>query len=147
MGWLSRTIIKQGVAAQRARVFGMIFAFIFIVALLGLFALALLHSASSANTVHTGLHIYVESAMFTNSSGSSDFITEVKNTGTVVVDTVNIMVTETGSMIGTISSIPVGKTANITIPVNGLTNNTLYTLEYSATSGNLTYTTTIPVLT
>ncbi|MCL5067355.1 MAG: hypothetical protein M1368_03260 [Thaumarchaeota archaeon] len=143
MGWL----IKQGGARQKAKLLGMVVAFLIIVAMASVIAVGVLHSIHTESSPHKGLYFYVENASLINSSGSYRFITSVKNTGSVFVDTIHITVTETGSMIGTLSSIPVGGTANTTIPVSGVTNNTIYMVEYSATSGNLTYTTTYPVST
>ena len=147
MGWLSSLIIKQGAAAQRAKFLGKVVAFLIIVALAGIIAFGVLHSIGNESTPHKGLYFYVENATFINSSGTYHFATSVKNTGSVFIDTIHITVTETGSMIGTLASIPVGGTANATIPISGVMNNTIYMIEYTATSGNLTYTTTYPVST
>ncbi len=147
MGWLSSLIIKQGGAAQKAKFLGMIVAFLIIVALAGIIALGVLHSIGKESTPHNGLYFYVKNATFINSGGTYHFVTSVKNTGSVFINTIHITVTETGSMIGTLASIPVGGTANDTIPISGVTNNTIYMIEYTAVSGNLTYTTTYPVST
>ncbi len=147
MGGLLNVIIKQGGAAQKARLLGMVVAFFIIAAIVGVIALGVLHSIGNESAPHRGLYFYVENATLTNSGGSYYFATTVKNTGSVFIDTVHITVTETGSMIGTIPSIPTGDAANITIPISGVTNNTIYMIEYTAASGNLTYTTTYPVST
>ncbi len=140
-------IIKQGGAAQKAKFLGMIVAFLIIVALAGIIALGVLHSIGNGGAPHNGLYFYVKNATFINSGGTYHFVTSVKNTGSVFINTIHITVTETGSMIGTLASIPVGGTANDTIPISGVTNNTIYMIEYTAVSGNLTYTTTYPVST
>ena len=147
MGWLSSLIIKQGGASQRAKFWGMAVAFLIIVAVVSIIAFGILHSIGNASTPHNGLYFYVENAALINSSGIYHFATSVKNTGSVFIDTIHITVTETGSMIDTLASIPVGGTVNATIPISGVTNNTLYMIEYTANSGNLTYTTTYPVST
>ena len=147
MGWLSGLIIKQGAAAQRAKFFGIVVAFLIIAALVSIIAFGVLHLIGNEGAPHKGLYFYVENAALVNSSGTYHFATSVKNTGSVFIDTIHITVTETGSMIGTLASIPVGGAANATIPISGVTNNTIYMIEYTASSGNLTYTTTYPVST
>ena len=144
---LGSAILNMERKRQNARVLGMVVAFfivIILIAAVGIPFMISLHNA--ADTTHPGVHIYVESAHFTNSSGSYAFVTVVKNTGTVFIDTVTISVTETGSTIGTLSSIQVGSTANGTFPLSGVANDTLYTVEYYAVSGNSSYTTSYPVM-
>ncbi len=147
MGKLFDLLVQQGIARQRAKALGAVVAFLIIVVVVGMFVFAVLHAAGSANTTHKGLYFYVKTAKFTNASGEYYFETDVKNTGTVFINTIQITVTETGSTLGTLSSIPVGAYANLTVPVSGITNNTILLVEYSAKSGNLTYISSYPVAT
>ena len=132
---------------QNARILGTVVAFFIVAIIIGSFGIAVvIHLHNAADTTHPGVHIYVESAHFTNSSGSYAFVTIVKNTGTDFIDTVTISVTETGSTIGVLSSIQTGSTASGTFSLSGVTNNTLYAVEYYAVSGNSSYTTSYPVM-
>ena len=96
-------------------------------------------------TEHKGVYFSVESASFVNSSGSCSFVTTVKNTGSVFINTINITVPATGSTVGQLTSILVGITANGSFQISGVQNGTLYSLEYYGSSGNLSYETMIPV--
>ncbi len=132
---------------QNARVAGMAIAVVIVLVLGGVVFLDIIHNADSMKTTgHSGIYFYVESAGFTNSSGSWIFNTTVKNTGTVFISLITITVPDTGSTVGTIPSIQVGQTASGTFAISGVTNGTLYTLEYYAVSGNLTYSTAYPVM-
>jgi hypothetical protein len=132
---------------QNARVAGMAIAIVIILVLGGVVFLDIIHSADSMKTTgHNGIYFYVESARFTNSSGSWIFNTTVKNTGSVFIGLITITVPDTGSTVGTIPSIQVGQTASGTFAISGVTNGTLYNLEYYAVSGNLTYGSVYPVV-
>ncbi len=132
---------------QNARVAGMAIAIVIILVLGGVVFLDIIHSADSMKTTgHNGIYFYVESARFTNSSGSWIFNTTVKNTGSVFIGLITITVPDTGSTVGTIPSIQVGQTASGTFAISGVTNGTLYNLEYYAVSGNLTYETAYPIV-
>jgi hypothetical protein len=96
-------------------------------------------------TEHKGVYFSIESASFVNSSGSCSFVTTVKNTGSVFINTINITVPATGSTVGQLTSISVGITANGSFQISGVQNGTLYSLEYYGSSGNLSYETMIPV--
>ena len=96
-------------------------------------------------TEHKGVYFSIESASFVNSSGSCSFVTTVKNTGSVFINTINITVPATGSTVGQLTSILVGITANGSFRISGVQNGTLYSLEYYGSSGNLSYETMIPV--
>ncbi len=130
-----------------AKLLGMAVAVLIIMAFGGVVVFGIIHDINTAKTtVHEGLYFYVESARFVNSSNSWSFVTSVKNTGSVFISTITITDPSTGSTVGTLSSIPVGQTANGTFAISGVTNDTLYTLEYYAVSGNLTYESTYPVV-
>ena len=96
-------------------------------------------------TEHKGVYFSIESASFVNFSGSCSFVTTVKNTGSVFINTINITVPATGSTVGQLTSILVGITANGSFQISGVQNGTLYSLEYYGSSGNLSYETMIPV--
>lgn len=145
------SIFNKAVRAQQkrmhARVAGMAIAVVIVLALGGVVFLDIMHNANSMKTTdHKGIYFYVESAKFTNLNGSWFFNTTVKNTGTVFINRITITVPDTGSTVGTIPSIQVGQTASGTFAISGVTNGTLYTLEYYAVSGNLTYGSVYPVV-
>ncbi len=145
------SILNKAMRAQQkrmnARVAGMAIAVVIVLMLGGVVFLDIIHNANSAKTAeHNGIYFYVESAEFANSNGSWFFKTTVKNTGTVFISLITITVPDTGSTVGTIPSIQVGQTASGTFAISGVTNGTLYTLEYYAVSGNLTYGTAYPVV-
>lgn len=144
---LGNALLNMERKRQNAKVLGMVVAFFIVIILVAEIAIPIMiHLHNAADTTHPGVYIYVESAHFTNSSGSYAFVTTVKNTGTVFIDTVTISVPATGSTVGTLSSIQVGSTASGSFPLSGVTNNTLYVMEYYAVSGNSSYETSIPVV-
>ena len=96
-------------------------------------------------TGHKGVYFSVELASFVNSSGSCSFVTTVKNTGSVFINTIIITVPATGSTVGQLTSISVGITANGSFKMSGVQNGTLYSLEYYGLSGKLSYETMISV--
>lgn len=136
--------IDQNRKRSNAKILGAVFV-LFIVMILG--GIMFVGLVAHTNAPHRGVYISVITDKFVNGSGSWSFVTTVKNTGTVFIDSVTISVPDTGSTIGMLSSIPVGGTSNGTFPISGITNNTLYVIEYYAVSGNLTYDTNYPVLT
>ena len=145
------SIFNKAVRAQQkrmnARIAGMAIAVVIVLVLGGVVFLDIIHNSNKMKTTeHNGIYFYVESAKFTNSSGSWIFNTTVKNTGTVFISLITITVPDTGSTVGTIPSIQVGQTASGTFAISGVTNGTLYTLEYYAVSGNLTYGSVYPVV-
>ena len=145
------SILNRAARAQQkrtnARVAGMAIAVVIVLVLGGVVFLDVIHNANSMKTSeHNGIYFNVESAEFVNSSGSWFFNTTVRNTGTVFISLITITVPDTGSTVGTIPSIQVGQTAGGTFAISGVTNGTLYTLEYYAVSGNLTYGTAYPVV-
>ena len=121
----------------------MIFAFIVVIVIVG--ALYASYEKTLTGT-HHGIYISVMTDQFTNSSGSWTFVTSVKNTGTVFIDTVTISIPTMGYRIGILSSISVGTTVSHTFNINRLTNGTPYGIEYYAVSGNLTYSPIYPVV-
>lgn len=140
-------VLEQGRRRQKARIMTGAVVIVILLIFGGAVFYGLVHDfRSTEGTMHPGIHFFVESAHFTNSSGSWSFATTVRNTGSVYIYTVNITVPATGSTIGTLLSIPVGGTVNGTFPLSGVTNDTLYALEYYAGEGNLTYETTVPVI-
>lgn len=146
-----RSIVNETMHSQQkkmnARVAGMAIAVVIVLVLGGVVFLDVIRNADSMKTTeHNGIYFYVESAKFTNSSGSWSFNTTVKNTGTVFISLITITVPDTGSTVGTIPSIQVGQIAGGTFAISGVTNGTLYTLEYYAVSGNLTYGIAYPVV-
>ncbi len=146
-----RSIVNETMHSQQkkmnARVAGMAIAVVIVLVLGGVVFLDVIRNANSMKTTeHNGIYFYVESAKFTNSSGSWSFNTTVKNTGTVFISLITITVPDTGSTVGTIPSIQVGQTASGTFAISGVTNGTLYNLEYYAVSGNLTYGIAYPVV-
>ena len=146
-----RSIVNETMHSQQkkmnARVAGMAIAVVIVLVLGGVVFLDVIRNANSMKTTeHNGIYIYVESAKFTNSSGSWSFNTTVKNTGTVFISLITITVPDTGSTVGTIPSIQVGQIAGGTFAISGVTNGTLYNLEYYAVSGNLTYGIAYPVV-
>lgn len=147
MAKLFKLLVQQGIARQRAKFIGMIVAFFIILVIIAISIFSVLHAIGNASTTHKGLYFYVKTAKFVNSSGKYYFETDVKNTGSVFINKIEITVTETGSTLGTLSSIPVGEYANLSVPVSGITNSTVFLVEYSASSGNLTYVSNYPVVT
>lgn len=146
-----RSIVNETMHSQQkkmnARVAGMAIAVVIVLVLGGVVFLDVIRNANSMKTTeHNGIYFYVESAKFTNSSGSWSFNTTVKNTGTVFISLITITVPDTGSTVGTIPSIQVGQIAGGTFAISGVTNGTLYNLEYYAVSGNLTYGIAYPVV-
>ena len=135
-------VIDQGRRRQNARILGMVVVFFIVVIFIGA---AFVSVIDHPPTQHHGVYFTVLTDRFTNDSGSWSYVTAIKNTGTVFIDSVAVTVPATGSTIGTLSSIPVGQTASGTFQISGVANNTLYMIEYYAVSGNLTYETTYPV--
>lgn len=139
-------VLDQGRRRMKAKAAGAVVAVVILLIMGGLVYIHLAGEASNVNAAgHKGIYFYVESAHFVNSSGSIYFETSVKNTGSVFIDSLTIWLPSTGSTIGTLASIAVGGTVNGSFPISGVENGTLYSLDYNATSGNLTYSTIVPV--
>ncbi len=116
---------------MKARAAGMAIVIVIILLLGGVVVVDFIHHLNTATTtVHNGIYFYVESARFVNSSVSWSFQTTVKNTGNVFISLITITIPSTGSTVGTISSISVGQTANGKFEISGITNGTIYNMEY-----------------
>ena len=144
---ITGTVMELERRRMNAKALGMVVGVVVLLILAGLVGVVIIHGLNSAeNTRHPGIYFYVESAHFVNSSGSIFFTTTVKNTGSVFINAINITAPATGSTIGQLTSISVGDTASGTFAISGVTNGTLYSLDYFTASGNLSYSTMIPVM-
>ena len=144
---ITGTVMELERRRMNAKALGMVVGVVVLLILAGLAGVVIIHGFDSAkNAHHPGIYFYVESAHFVNSSGSFSFKTTVKNTGSVFIDQITIWLPSTGSTVGSLYSIPVDDTVNGTFAISGVVNGTLYSLDYSTTSGNLSYSTMIPVV-